>query len=75
VHEIFVAFPELRSHGIPYCRLHVNRLIARNLFPAAVWLSANRKVWRLSDIERWKASRPEARPVADCDARPADEAA
>jgi hypothetical protein len=62
VQEVFISFAELRSHGIPYCRLHVNRLMSRNAFPQAIWLSPNRKVWRLSDIERWKASRPATRP-------------
>jgi hypothetical protein len=63
VQELFVAFGELRNHGIPYCRLHINRLIEKDLFPEAVWLSNNRKVWRLSDIERWKATRSSSRPV------------
>jgi hypothetical protein len=63
VHEVFVTYPELRGHGIPYCRLHVNRLMARGEFPAAIWLSANRKVWRLTDIERFKATRPFDRPI------------
>ena len=61
--EIFVTFPELRDLGIPYCRLHINRLMARGQFPMAIWLSPNRKVWRLSEIERFKATRPTSRPA------------
>jgi predicted DNA-binding transcriptional regulator AlpA len=64
VQEVFVTYPQLRTHGITYCRLHLNRLMARGGFPAAVWLSSNRKVWRVTDIERWKASRPMNRPSA-----------
>jgi predicted DNA-binding transcriptional regulator AlpA len=64
VQEIYISFPELRpKHQIPFCRLHVNRLMARGDFPAAVWLSANRKVWKLSEIEAWKASRGTVRPA------------
>jgi hypothetical protein len=63
VREVFVTFPDLRDHGIPYCRLHLNRLMANGQFPAAIWLSANRKVWKLSDIERFKATRPTLRPA------------
>jgi predicted DNA-binding transcriptional regulator AlpA len=64
VQEIYVSFPELRpKHGIPYCRLHVNRLMERGLFPRAIWLSANRKVGKLSEIEAWKASRGTVRPA------------
>jgi prophage regulatory protein len=62
VQEVFISYPELRAHGIPFTRIHINRLIARNLFPQAVWLSANRKVWRLSDIEQWLAERSSERP-------------
>ena len=66
--EIYVSFPELRpQHQIPYCRLHVNRLMARGEFPQAIWLSPNRKVWKLSEIEAWKASRGTVRPVFDAD--------
>jgi hypothetical protein len=33
------------------------------IFPAGVWLSPNRKVWRLSDIEKFKAERSTSRPA------------
>jgi hypothetical protein len=61
--DVFVPFRELRDHGIPYCRLHVNRLVERKIFPEPVWLSPNRKVWRLNDIRRYKATRPTSRPT------------
>jgi Prophage CP4-57 regulatory protein (AlpA) len=64
VQEVFIPFRGLRSLGIPYCRLHINRKIGRGEFPAAVWLGGNRKVWRLSDIEKWLASRPVDRPTS-----------
>jgi predicted DNA-binding transcriptional regulator AlpA len=61
--EVFVTFPELPAHGIKFCRLHINRLMERRQFPAAIWLSQNRKVWRLSEIERFLATRPTVRPA------------
>jgi hypothetical protein len=63
VQEVFLTFRDLRDHGIRYCRLHLNRMMARGQFPQAIWLSPNRKVWRLSEIERFKANRPTSRPA------------
>jgi hypothetical protein len=62
VSEKLVSFRDLRPLGIPYCRLHLNRLVDRKLFPEPVWGSPNRKYWRLADVERWIASRPTIRP-------------
>lgn len=59
--EIFITFPDLREHGISYCRVHLGRLMDKGEFPMAVRLSANRIAWRLSEVERWKQSRPAAR--------------
>jgi predicted DNA-binding transcriptional regulator AlpA len=70
--EVYVSYPELRQLGIPFCRLHVNRLTKAGRFPEAVWFGNNRKLWRLSDIERWLASRPTKRPAASKE--PADAA-
>jgi Prophage CP4-57 regulatory protein (AlpA) len=62
VQELFVPYMEFDQHGVPlYSRVHPTRLMRAGLFPAAVQLSGNRIAWRLSDLERWKASRPVAR--------------
>jgi predicted DNA-binding transcriptional regulator AlpA len=63
VQNVFLTYPDLRDHGIKFTRVHINWLIARGQFPAAVWLSANRKVWIRSEIERFLASRPRSRPA------------
>ena len=56
--ERFVAYQQLPEHGIPkYSRVHLRRLMARGLFPRAVYLTPNRCAWRLSDLVQWKASR------------------
>jgi predicted DNA-binding transcriptional regulator AlpA len=60
---LFIDYRELRSRGIPYTRVHLNRLIKAKLFPAPVWLSPNRCAWRLSDIEEFEDSRSTARPA------------
>jgi hypothetical protein len=56
----FVSYKDLRDLGVPYCRLHLRRLIARNQFPAALQFSANRQYWKLSSIRQWQATRPTA---------------
>lgn len=63
--EIFVPYKSLKpEHGIEYSRVHLRRMIDRQLFPVPVLLSPNRVAWRLSDLGAWKASRPVA-PVAN----------
>jgi hypothetical protein len=61
--EVLVTYRELGGHGIPYCRLHLNRMVRRGQFPAPIWLSPNRKVWKLSDILVFKATRTTSRPA------------
>ena len=61
--NVFVTYDELPSHGVPYTRVHLNRLMRKGLFPIAVQLSPNRIAWRVSDVEQWKANRPPARAV------------
>ena len=62
--DFFITYEELRSHGVPYTRVHLNRLMHKGLFPVAVRLSPNRIAWRVADIEQWKANRPPARVLA-----------
>ncbi len=70
--RIFVPYPELKNHGIKYTRVHLNRLIARGLFPSPVQLTPNRIAWILGSpseadpdtIEGWKATRPMTRVAA-----------
>jgi predicted DNA-binding transcriptional regulator AlpA len=62
--EEFVTFRELRDCKIQYSRIHINRLMKSGKFPPAVWLSPNKKVWRMADIAVWQANRPTERPAA-----------
>lgn len=62
--EKYLRYPDLRQRGIFYCREWLNKLIERGEFPSPVAIGANRIAWRESDIERWLASRPLARPGA-----------
>ena len=66
--ETYIPFRGLRPLGIPYCRLHINRMVERGAFPAPVWFSYNRKMWKLSELESWLATRlPGARPAKRVD--------
>ena len=58
--NVFVTFPELKKHGIPWSRVHIRNLIDAGLFVRPVQISANRIAWRLSELRAWKASRPRA---------------
>jgi predicted DNA-binding transcriptional regulator AlpA len=58
-----IIFPELRrKYDIPYCRLHINRLVEQGIFPAPVWLSPNRKAWWESQILEYRANLSTRRP-------------
>jgi len=61
VGRIFVSYPGLKDLGIPFTRVHLNRLISAGNFPAPVALSAQRIAWKASDIEAWIDSRPTVR--------------
>lgn len=62
--DVFVMFKEFRTHGVPqYSRRYTNAMVDAGTFPPPVRLSANRIAWRLSDLERWKETRPLAREV------------
>ena len=63
--DFFVTYPQLKERGVPYTRVHLNRLIDAGKFPAAVRLGENRIAWRARDIEAWAESRPVARPVRE----------
>jgi predicted DNA-binding transcriptional regulator AlpA len=59
----FITYPELQAYGIPYTRVHLNRLMAASKFPMAVKLGANRIAWTRHSIEHYLATRPAARPL------------
>jgi predicted DNA-binding transcriptional regulator AlpA len=53
-----VPFRKLESdYGIPFCRVHINRLVAAGKFPAPVRLSVNRIVWHHADLVEYLRSR------------------
>jgi hypothetical protein len=58
-HEVFVPFDRLGpDYGISYCRVHLRRLVDKQLFPAPVQVSPNRVAWRQSDLIRYQESLP-----------------
>jgi predicted DNA-binding transcriptional regulator AlpA len=59
VSEVIVIFPQLKTeHGIDVTRPGLNLWMDAGIFPPARRISANRIGWLLSDIEKFKATRP-----------------
>jgi hypothetical protein len=60
----YVRFSDLRAAGIVSNWETLRRYINELGFPEGVLLSANIRVWDLSDVEHWIASRPAERKTA-----------
>lgn len=60
-----VSFGDLAAgFGVPFCRLHLMRLVKAGKFPTPIQLSPHRIAWREDDIVTWLESRDVARSVA-----------
>lgn len=60
VQPVFVRYAELKSHGVPFSRQHIDSLEREGKFPKRVKLSPGVAVWRLSSVLDWLAERAEA---------------
>jgi len=58
----FLNYSALRDKGVPYTRVHLNRLINADKFPAPIALSNKRIAWVESEIDEWMARLVENRP-------------
>ena len=56
-----LTFDQLKGKGVPYCRMHIDRLEKAGEFPKRVQLSPNRVAWVESEIDDWIAQRIAAR--------------
>lgn len=57
----FIRYQQLRERGIPWTRVHLNRLIKAGEFPAPVSLGGNSIAWVESEIDEWAEQRAAAR--------------
>ena len=58
----FLTFPELKRRcGIPYSRMHIDRLEKRGQFPKRVRLGPNSVGWIEDEVAAWQAERIAAR--------------
>jgi hypothetical protein len=48
--EVIITYNDLPAFGIRFTRVHINRLIAKGEFPAAIRLSTNRIGWSRRSI-------------------------
>ena len=59
-------FPELKPEkGIPYSRVHTDRLEKAGKFPRRVHLSDNAVGWVEDELDKWLADRAAARKVPE----------
>lgn len=56
----FVRFSELKDWGVPWSRVHVDRLERAGKFPRRVHLGENTVAWAEGDINAWLAARQAA---------------
>lgn len=57
----YVRFPDLKArYGIPYSRVHLDRLEKQGKFPARRKLGPNCVAWLEAEIEAWCGDRPAA---------------
>jgi prophage regulatory protein len=60
----FLRFPQLKERcGIPYSRMHVDRLEKAGRFPKRIKLSDNLVVWDEAEIAAWQTDRMLARAM------------
>jgi prophage regulatory protein len=57
----FVRFKELEAAGIPWSRVHIDRLEKAGKFPKRVRLGANTVAWVRAEIEALKSTQIAAR--------------
>jgi len=62
----FLRFPQLRSEkGIPFCRVHIDRLERAQKFPRRIHLGTNTVAWAEHEVDEWLAARLKARAKND----------
>ena len=58
----FVRYEQLRQvKGIPFSRVHINRLEKAGRFPRRVRLGPNTIAWREDELDDWSAARSNER--------------
>jgi predicted DNA-binding transcriptional regulator AlpA len=57
-----LTWPQVQAKGIPYSRMHADRLEKAGQFPPRLQLGANRVAWLESDIDEWLLSRKRGLP-------------
>lgn len=58
----YLRFPQLKLlYGIPYSRMHIDRLEKAGRFPKRVKLSENCVAWIDSEIQAWSQAKNSAR--------------
>ncbi len=53
-----VSYSDFGGFGIPYCRVHLRRMMRAGLFPHCVTMGPGRIGWYEDEIAQWINSRP-----------------
>jgi predicted DNA-binding transcriptional regulator AlpA len=64
VGSVVVAFADLIKLGIPYSRVHIDRLVEVEKFPCPIELGENRVAWVRAEVDAWIAAKIAARDAA-----------
>jgi predicted DNA-binding transcriptional regulator AlpA len=66
---IYLRFRDLKASNVVASWTQLARMVDDEGFPAGVWLSANIRAWKLTDVQAWLERRPVARKAVPEDAR------
>ena len=64
-HRIFLRYEDLKSLGIPFSRVHIDRLQKAGHFPKKIKLGPNTAAYLEAEITAWIAARVAARDKSE----------
>jgi prophage regulatory protein len=68
----FLRYPDFEPRGIPFCRVHIDRLEKRGKFPRRVHLGPGTVAWLAHEVEAWLEARIAARDKDTAASKPAE---
>ncbi len=47
-----LTFQQMKARGVPFCRVHLMRLVKAKRFPSPIRIGQNRIVWDADEVDR-----------------------